>query len=170
MVRTATIIASGLALAAVVVILPGCKGDGAAPADAAPAVRAPQKSGPRAVNPASPALDEVTLEVRKLGGAGGNQVLNTLNVVATVGEDFNVTEQVGYTQYAFSGKLTRVDAETFRVSYDYAEVSAEGSRGAKSTVELVPEKPVSLAGRPTGEDADPRAESLVIVLHRRATP
>ena len=108
---------------------------------------------------------DVVVRIRKLGGPGGKQVLNQLNVPTPLGEEFNVTEQVGATQLAFSGRVEDLRNGEYRVRYKYVETSAAGAKQLQSTVELPldHEKPLGGLVASEGENAP---EQIMLGLSR----
>lgn len=113
-------------LLALIVIAGGCRKDAAS----APA---PDARG-EATDAARPAVSDVTLRIRKLGGADGKQLMNQLHVTTPVGDDFTITEQVGARQLELRGKVLGPSDGFYRVSYDYTETSADGRQQLKSNV------------------------------------
>ena len=112
----------------------------------APTARNPSPP-PRAPDPMPhAAANEVTLHIRKLGGADGKQLVNQMQVRAALDDDFNVTEQVGATQLELRGKVIAVGPDKFRVHYDYTETSATGRQKLKSAIELQPDAEKEIGG------------------------
>jgi hypothetical protein len=123
-----------LALVCVLVITAGagCRNDSTA------AATAQQQATPQSKADARPraAENEVTVRIRKLGGADGKQLMNELVVATPIGDDFAVTEQIGARQLEFRGKVLDLKDGRYRVSYDYAETSADGRQQLKSLIEM----------------------------------
>ena len=108
---------------------------------------------------------DVTVRIKKLGGADRKQVVNQIKVTTPIDDEFTVTEQVGATQLELRGKVTDLKDGNFRVAYDYAETSASGRQQLKSLIEmpLNTEKEIGgLLGR--GDDA--AMETVVLSLSR----
>jgi hypothetical protein len=124
-----------LALVCVLVITAaaGCRNDSTAAAAAAH-----QQATPQSKADARPQAAEIelTVRIRKLGGADGKQLMNELVVATPIGDDFAVTEQIGARQLEFRGKVLDLKDGRYRVSYDYAETSADGRQQLKSLIEM----------------------------------
>src|SRR5688500_11012098 len=130
---TKTLAAACLLVVLVMIINAGCRKDAAAGQDARSAPPPPAPAGtllPHAVRA------EVTVRLRKLGGADGEQLVNQIRVTTPLDDDFTVTEQVGATQLELRGRVTALDAQKFRVRFNYSEISPEGHKRMQSTVEL----------------------------------
>jgi len=123
-----------LALVCVLVIMAaaGCRNDSTAAAAAAQQQATQSKADARP----QAAENELTVRIRKLGGADGKQLMNELVVATRIGDDFAVTEQVGARQLEFRGKVLDLKDGRYRVSYDYAETSADGRQQLKSLIEM----------------------------------
>ncbi|MEA2735608.1 MAG: hypothetical protein QOE14_2059 [Humisphaera sp.] len=134
-------------------ILVGCRKDSAAAEKPTAVAATPaRQAGP----------NDVTLRIRKLGGADGKQVMNKLTVVTPIGDDFTVTEQVGTTQLELRGKVVDLKDGKYRVSYDYTETSASGQQKLKSLIELQPNTEKEIGGIVGGEGT----ERIVLSLAR----
>jgi hypothetical protein len=124
-----------LALVCVLVIMAaaGCRNDSTSATSQQPVT--PQAQSKADARP-QPAENELTVRIRKLGGADGKQLMNELVVATPIGDDFAVTEQVGARQLEFRGKVLDLKDGRYRVSYDYAETSADGRQQLKSLIEM----------------------------------
>jgi hypothetical protein len=121
---------------------------------------------PSSVAPARSNASDVIVRIRKIGGPGGKQVLNQLNVPTPLGDDFNVTEQVGATQLAFRGKVEDLRNGQYRVHYDYAETSASGRQQLKSLIEMPLDTEKQIGGVLARDGAEGETESIVLSLSR----
>jgi hypothetical protein len=148
-----------LAIAVTVVTLPGCRKDSAG---AAPDAR--QNSPPPPASDVMPhaAREEVTVRIRKLGGADGKQLVNQISVTTPLDDDFTVTEQVGATQLELRGQVTAIDGEKFRVRYNYSETSADGQKRLQSTVDMIAGAEEKIGGLA----AEQGMETLLLMLTR----
>ena len=108
------------------------------------------------------AAGDVTLRIRKLGGADGKQVMNEMTVVTPLDDEFTITEQVGTTQLEFRGKVLDLKDGNYRVSYRYAETSPNGRQQLQSLVEMRPNTEKELGGL-QGIEA---RETVVLALSR----
>src|SRR5687768_9124618 len=91
--------------------LAGCRRD-SSPAAAAARERDFEKTS-IGVTEANLNARDVTVRVRKIGGPGGKQVLNQFTVRTPVGDDFQLTEQVGATQLELRGRVEDLGTGTF---------------------------------------------------------
>ena len=105
---------------------------------------------------------DIVVRIRKLGGADGKQVLNQLAAPTPIGEDFNVTEQVGATQFVLRGKVEDLKDGIYRVRYHYIETSATGVKELNSLVEMRPNTEKQIGGLAGGAGM----ETLVLSLSR----
>jgi hypothetical protein len=142
-------------------VVAGCRKDASAPPlkstdspTAPPQARAQSQHG----------SNDLIVRIRKLGGPGGKQVLNELSVPTPLGDDFNVTEQVGATQLAFSGKVEDLRNGEYRVRYKYTETSAAGVKFLDSLVELPLDHEKELGGLKSAEGEE--TETVVLGLSR----
>ena len=154
-----------LIVALLALVAVGCRKDATSPP-----VRStdPPAATPQARTPREAQAGDVVVRIRKLGGPGGKQVLNQLNVPTPLDEEFNVTEQVGATQLAFSGRVEDLRNGEYRVHYTYVETSGAGTRKLQSLVELPLDHEKPLGGLlALGAEADDEAgETIVLGLSR----
>ena len=117
----------------------GCRNDAAPVSQTAvpPAVSAPDSS---------PASNEVTVRIRKLGGPDGQQVMNQIMVTTRIADDFTVTEQVGTTQLELRGKVLDLKDGLLRVACHYTETSAAGRQELKSNYQIAPNSEAEIGG------------------------
>jgi hypothetical protein len=109
------------------------------------------------------AREEVTVRIRKLGGADGKQLVNQISVTTPLDDDFTVTEQVGATQLELRGRVTSLDAGgKFRVRYNYSETSADGQKRLQSTVDMIAGAEEKIGGLA----AEQGMETLLLMLTR----
>ena len=138
--------ASLLALVCAVVVTTGvaCRKD----ATATKTATAESKVTPHANTNARPqaAENEVTVRIRKLGGADGKQLMNELAVATPIGDDFAVTEQVGTKQLEFRGNVLDLKNGEYRISYNYTETSPDGVQNLKSSIEMPPNTEEKVGG------------------------
>jgi hypothetical protein len=121
----------------------------------------------RRYRPPSPlAANEVTVRIRKLGGADGKQLLNQIHVDTPIGDEFSVTEQVGITQLTLRGKVILLPDGKYRVNYEYAETSPGNAKQMKSTWEMPPDTEQTVGGF-LGEAG---AETILITVSRTLNP
>lgn len=154
-------IASLVVLVALAAIVPGCAKQTATANQAQADANRSAASGAQTQN-----QSDVTVRIKKLGGADRKQVVNQIKVTTPIDDEFTVTEQVGATQLELRGKVTDLKDGSFRVAYDYAETSAGGRQQLKSIIEmpLNTEKEIGgLLGR--GDDVA-AMETVVLSLSR----
>lgn len=143
----------------------GCQagsGSGGGRAGAGDANKPKATAAPNARSAPGAAGGVVLLEIRKLS-VDGKEVKNRIHVSTPPGDAFNVTEQVGATQFQVSGTVKPLPDGKYRVAYMYAETSAAGRRQLQSIVDATPGKDENLGGLVAEEGT----EAIVLTLATR---